>query len=116
MVWVCSWRLPSSCRSWGCRNRLGRFGLRLQRLDSNRRITSPSAVRTALKRRMNTHGDVLLVGDGKWARKDFYSEEELVEIKKSVGGMGGRDRAAHSELTKTGMIVARKRGVGSAGP
>lgn len=70
----------------------------------------PSAVRNALKRRMKTHGDVFVVGDGKWARKDFYTEEELVEIKKSVGGMGGRDRVEHSESTKAGMIVARKRG------
>ena len=71
----------------------------------------PSAVRNALKRRMKTHDDVFLVGDGKWARKDFYTEEQLVEIKKSVGGMGGRDRVEHSESTKAGMIVARQRGV-----
>lgn len=70
----------------------------------------PSAVRNALKRRMNTHGDVFIVGEGKWARKDFYTEEQLVEIKKSVGGMGGRDRVEHSESTKAGMIVARQRG------
>jgi hypothetical protein len=70
----------------------------------------PSAVRNALKRRMKTHGDVFVVGDGKWARKDFYTEEQLVEIMKSVGGMGGRDRVEHSESTKAGMIVARKRG------
>lgn len=71
----------------------------------------PSAVRNALKRRMKTHDDVFLVGDGKWARKDFYTEEQLIEIKKSVGGMGGRDRVEHSESTKAGMIVARQRGV-----
>ena len=70
----------------------------------------PSAVRNALKRRMKTHDDVFVVGDGKWARKDFYTEEQLVEIKKSVGGMGGRDRVEHSESTKAGMIVARQRG------
>lgn len=69
-----------------------------------------SAVRNALKRRMQTHADVFLVGEGKWARKDFYTEAELVEIRKSIGGMGGRDRAAHSERTKAGMIVARSRG------
>jgi hypothetical protein len=76
----------------------------------------PSAVRNALKRRMNTHGDVLLVGDGKWARKDFYTEEQLVEIKKSVGGMGRRDRADHIESTKAGMIVARQRGARLGAP
>lgn len=70
-----------------------------------------SAVRNALKRRMNTHGDVFLVGEGKWARKDFYTEEQLVEIRKSVGGMGGRDKIEHSRSTKAGMIVALQRGV-----
>lgn len=70
----------------------------------------PSAVRNALKRRMKTHDDVFVVGDGKWARKDFYTEEQLVEIRKSVGGMGGRDRVEHTESTKAGMIVARQRG------
>jgi hypothetical protein len=65
---------------------------------------------------MNTHGDVFLVGDGKWARKDFYTEEQLVEIKKSIGGMGGRDRVEHSDSTKAGMIVARRRGVRLGAP
>jgi hypothetical protein len=76
----------------------------------------PAAVRNALKRRMTTHADVFLVGDGKWARKDFYTEEQLVEIKKSIGGMGGRDRVEHSESTKAGMIVARRRGVRLGAP
>ena len=68
------------------------------------------AVNDALRRRAKTHGDVLLVGDGKWGRKDWYTEEQLEEIQKSIGGMGGRDRAAHSERTKSGMIVAMERG------
>lgn len=70
----------------------------------------PSAVRSALKRRASTHHDVFLVGEGKWAIKDWYTEEQLAELMKSIGGMGGRDKAAHSERTKAGMIVAMKRG------
>ena len=69
-----------------------------------------SAVRSALRRRAKTHGDVLLVGEGKWGRKEWYSEEQLEEIQKSVGGMGGRDRASHSAATTRGMLVARARG------
>jgi hypothetical protein len=69
-----------------------------------------SAMRSAMNRREATHGDVFLVGEGKWGRKEWYSEEELLLIKKSVGGMGGRDRAAHSDRTINGMLVARARG------
>jgi DNA-binding NarL/FixJ family response regulator len=39
-----------------------------------------------------------------------YTEEQLEQIKKSVGGMGGRDKAAHSERTKSGMVMAIERG------
>lgn len=69
------------------------------------------AVYDALRRRAKTHGDVLLVGGGKWGRTDWYTEAELAEIRKSVGGMGGRDRGAHSESTRAGMLVALDRGV-----
>jgi hypothetical protein len=70
-----------------------------------------SAVHHALSRRASKADDVLLVGGGMWGLKHWYLERELDEIKKSVGGMGGRDRAAHSERTKRGMLVARRRGV-----
>jgi hypothetical protein len=69
------------------------------------------AVNDAMRRRARTHEDVLLVGAGQWGRKEWYTEAQLQDIKKSVGGMGGRDRAAHSEMTKRGMVVARTRGV-----
>lgn len=69
-----------------------------------------SATRSAMNRRAATHGDVFQVGEGKFGRKEWYSEEELVLIKKSVGGMGGRDRAQHSDRTIKGMLVARARG------
>lgn len=68
------------------------------------------AVNDALRRRAKTHGDVLLVGSGKWGKTDWYSEDELEEIRKSIGGMGGRDRADHIERTKIGMLTARQRG------
>ena len=68
------------------------------------------AVNDALRRRAKTHGDVLLVGAGKWGRIEWYTEAELEEIRKSVGGMGGRDRGDHIENTKAGMITARQRG------
>lgn len=71
-----------------------------------------NAVHTALRRRAKTHADVFLVGGGKWGLKSWYAEEELEEIRKSVGGMGGRDAAEHSERTKAGMRVAlTQRGV-----
>ena len=69
------------------------------------------AVNDALRRRAKTHGDVLVVGGGKWGRVEWYTEAELNEIKKSVGGMGGRDKGAHSERTRAGMLVAKERGV-----
>lgn len=69
------------------------------------------AVNDALRRRAKTHGDVLLVGGGKWGRVDWYNEAELEEIRKSVGGMGGRDKGSHSERTRAGMLVAKERGV-----
>lgn len=71
-----------------------------------------NAVHSALRRRAKTHADVFLVGGGKWGLKSWYVEEELEEIHKSVGGMGGRDAAEHSERTKAGMRVAlTQRGV-----
>lgn len=68
------------------------------------------SVNDALRRRAKTHGDVLIVGSGKWGRTDWYSDAELAEIRKSVGGMGGRDRGEHIERTKAGMATARQRG------
>jgi hypothetical protein len=69
------------------------------------------SVNDALRRRAKTHGDVLIVGSGKWGRTDWYSDAELEEIRKSVGGMGGRDRGDHIERTKAGMATAKQRGV-----
>jgi hypothetical protein len=68
------------------------------------------SVNDALRRRANTHGDVLLVGAGKWGKPSWYNDDELEEIRKSMGGMGGRDRGEHIERTKAGMATARRRG------
>jgi hypothetical protein len=68
------------------------------------------SVYDALRRRAKTHGDVLIVGSGKWGRTDWYSDAELEDIRKSVGGMGGRDRGEHIERTKAGMATAKLRG------
>ena len=68
------------------------------------------SVNDALRRRSKTHGDVMLVGSGKWGRTDWYSDADLAEIKKSEGGMGGRDRGDHIERTKAGMATAKLRG------
>lgn len=68
------------------------------------------SVNDALRRRATTHKDVLLVGAGKWGKPSWYSDDELEEIRKSMGGMGGRDRGEHIERTKAGMATARQRG------
>lgn len=68
------------------------------------------SVNDALRRRAKTHRDVMIVGAGRWGRTDWYTEAELEEIKKSVGGMGGRDRGDHVERTKAGMATAKQRG------
>jgi len=68
------------------------------------------SVNDALRRRAKTHGDVMLVGAGKWGKTDWYTEAELQEIWKAIGGMGGRDKADHIERTRAGMILARQRG------
>jgi hypothetical protein len=68
------------------------------------------SVNDALRRRAKTHGDVLIVGSGKWGLTDWYSDAELAEIKKCAGGMGGRDRGEHIERTKAGMATAKLRG------
>ena len=69
-----------------------------------------SAVARVLPRRAKTHGDVLLVGKGRWNLKAQYNEQDLVAIKKGLGGMAGRDHAKHVEKTKQGMNIARARG------
>lgn len=69
------------------------------------------ATMNALMKRARRHGDVLLVGKGKWDLKSRYSEAELAALEENLGGMAGRDHAAHREQTKIGMQRARARGV-----
>jgi hypothetical protein len=68
------------------------------------------AVQVALHRRAKKHGDVLLIGRGKWGLKSWYIEAELEKIKRSVGPMGARDSEEHKERTKAGMLLAKRRG------
>jgi hypothetical protein len=65
----------------------------------------------ALKKRAEKVGDVLLIGMGKWGLRKWYSEDELELFRRGIGGMGGRDRAAHSARTKAGMAALRANGV-----
>jgi Helix-turn-helix domain of resolvase len=76
----------------------------------------PKTVHSAMRRREKTHGDVFIVGEGKWGRKEWYSEAELEDLKKSVCGMGGRDRRTHIERTKAGMQSALARGAKPGAP
>lgn len=69
------------------------------------------AVHWALRRRAEKHGDVLLVGVGKWGLRDWYSDEQIEEITRNLGGMGGRDREAHVEKTRQGIANLKARGV-----
>jgi len=76
-------------------------------------ITSKSpnnAVLTALHRRARTHGDVALVGNGYWAMTEWYNALELAQLKKRVGGMGGRDREEHVRRTKEGIANLMAKG------
>ena len=68
------------------------------------------AVLNALNRRAKTHGDVVLVGNGYWGMLNWYTAAELAEQKKSLGGMGGRDREEHVRRTKRGIRKLLARG------
>lgn len=68
-------------------------------------------VRYALQRRSKREGDVMLVGEGKWAMTNWYSEEERRKIEASLGSMAGRDRANHIEKTKAAIRSMQARGV-----
>ncbi len=70
-----------------------------------------NAVHWALRKRQKLHGDVMLVGGGQWGLPDWYNEQERAEIGKNLGGMAGRNRKTHSEKTKLGMELSRRRGV-----
>jgi hypothetical protein len=75
-----------------------------------------NAVHWSLRKREKTHGDVLLIGRGQWALPEWYTPEQRAEIEKNLGGMAGRNSAAHSEKTKLGMKLSQKRGVRIGAP
>lgn len=68
------------------------------------------AVNWALRRWEKKHGNVLLVGDGKWGLRDWYTEERLKEIKASRGMMPGRDKEEHIRRMKKGIANLQARG------
>ena len=77
-----------------------KFGKRWLPQGSRQPTAPSSAVDHALSKRAKKYGDVLRVGGGKWGLKAWYTENELDDISKSMGGMGGRDKAQHGERTK----------------
>lgn len=68
------------------------------------------AVQWALQRRARLIGDVMLVGNGKWAMSALYSEEDKKRIKASLGPMAARDRETHIAKTKAGAANVKARG------
>jgi hypothetical protein len=63
----------------------------------------------ALKQRMKTEGDLILMGYGKWALRKWFSPSEIEALDRKWGGTGGRDPQAHAEKTRAAIkkIVAR---------
>ena len=56
-----------------------------------------SATRSAMNRRAATHGDVFQVGEGKFGRKEWYSEEERHCVA-NAGSRNGRKRPTTAKL------------------
>jgi len=73
-------------------------------------------VQWALQRRSKSHGDVMLIGEGKWGMSDWYTEEERKKITASLGPMSGRDRANHIAKTTNAAMVMKARGVRMGAP
>jgi len=74
------------------------------------------AVHWALRRREQRVGDVMIVGEGKWAIRAWYSEEEQKRIDDSLGPMAGRDKSNHVAKTKEAMKAMKYRGVRVGAP
>lgn len=70
-----------------------------------------AAVRNGLMKREGRIGDVVLVGRGSWAMKEWYSEQELQDIRSSLDGKPTRDPELHAERVRKSMELARQRGV-----
>jgi hypothetical protein len=64
-----------------------------------------------LKQRASKLGDVLLVGGGRWGMRDWYTDEEVEQLKREQGGMAGRDSSVHREKTREGMAAIQAQGV-----
>lgn len=65
-----------------------------------------------LRKREENHGDVILVGDGKFALTDWYTMEEQARIRKTRGKQPWRNHEEHSQRTKDGLRqAAQERGI-----
>jgi hypothetical protein len=83
--------------------------------DAGVRILSDkpeSALGWALRKRERRVGDVLLIGNGEWGLREWFSPAAIDEIMAKRNNASGRNREEHSERTKLGMELAFKhRGV-----
>jgi hypothetical protein len=70
-----------------------------------------------LRKREKKEGDVLLVGNARFALASWYTKEEIERIKATRGGQPWRDRKAHAARTKAGMKqAAEERGIRIGAP
>ncbi len=65
-----------------------------------------AAVNWALRKREAKHGDVILIGDGKWGLAKWYSPAQIKRFKEARTNASGRNHLEHVEKTKAGIANA----------
>lgn len=65
-----------------------------------------AAVNWALRKREKKEGDVVLVGDGKWGRAEWYSPNQLRKFRDQRNNASGRNHIEHVERTRAGIANA----------
>lgn len=81
----------------------------LVRIGAKFAIPDPlRAINVAL--RAHGHPDVILVGFGKWALRKWYPSDEIEELEKKWGGLGGRSADTHAERTREAVRKKIARG------
>lgn len=65
-----------------------------------------AALSWALRKREAKHGDVILIGDGKWGLAEWYSPAQIKRFKDSRTNASGRNHIEHIENTKAGIANA----------
>lgn len=65
-----------------------------------------AALNWALRKREAKHGDVILIGDGKWGLAEWYSPAQIKRFKDSRTNASGRNHIEHVEKTKAGIANA----------